>query len=406
MIVVSKRKILVFFITFVFFAGNNIGSLAGINTIIKLLNNILTLYMLYDICFPIIKTKKVEKITSVTGLFLLYLIVYVVITLAVGGEFIFNNITAILKSAIVLVWLDRYVRADMTLLEGPILAAFYIWCFFDTAVTLIYPAGAPFLMDGYILGWKNNKIMYFIIVNLLSAYHYINLESVRKRINFAMVWGTLSIGCIANAILIESSTTAIVVVLIALFVPFRKIISHTPLINEKFVIGFHTVCFILIIFVRELFQEPLNQIMNVLFGKDATFTGRIYIWRMALARIAESPIWGYGKYETQYAVLPSKYEYAWTMAHNQILDLMLRGGIIILALWLGVLFVIMRKNQKTKSVYSKLSTYTMFCLLFFFHTEASTDVITYLIFLCLYLIGQKENNQNELKRKRYEITKE
>ncbi len=406
MIVVSKRKILVFFITFVFFAGNNIGSLAGINTIIKLLNNILTLYMLYDICFPIIKTKKVEKITSVTGLFLLYLIVYVVITLAVGGEFIFNNITAILKSAIVLVWLDRYVRADMTLLEGPILAAFYIWCFFDTAVTLIYPAGAPFLMDGYILGWKNNKIMYFIIVNLLLAYHYINLESVRKRINFAMVWGTLSIGCIANAILIESSTTAIVVVLIALFVPFRKIISHTPLINEKFVIGFHTVCFILIIFVRELFQEPLNQIMNVLFGKDATFTGRIYIWRMALARIAESPIWGYGKYETQYAVLPSKYEYAWTMAHNQILDLMLRGGIIILALWLGVLFVIMRKNQKTKSVYSKLSTYTMFCLLFFFHTEASTDVITYLIFLCLYLIGQKENNQNELKRKRYEITKE
>ena len=100
--------------------------------------------MLYDICFPIIKTKKVEKITSVTGLFLLYLIVYVVITLAVGGEFIFNNITAILKSAIVLVWLDRYVRADMTLLEGPILAAFYIWCFFDTAVTLIYPAGHRF----------------------------------------------------------------------------------------------------------------------------------------------------------------------------------------------------------------------------------------------------------------------
>ena len=45
MIVVSKRKILVFFITFVFFAGNNIGSLAGINTIIKLLNNILTLYI-------------------------------------------------------------------------------------------------------------------------------------------------------------------------------------------------------------------------------------------------------------------------------------------------------------------------------------------------------------------------
>lgn len=117
-------------------------------------------------------------------------------------------------------------------------------------------------------------------------------------------------------------------------------------------------------------------------------------------------LWGYGKYKTQYATLPSHYKYAWTMAHNQILDLMLRGGIIILALWLGVLFIIIRKNQKNKSIYSKLSTYTLFCLLFFFHTEASMDVITYLIFLCLYLIGQKENNKGELKRKRYEVTKE
>lgn len=408
--IVSKRKFLVFFITFVFFAGNNIGSLVGINTIIKLLNNILTLYMLFDICFPIIKTKKIEKITPVTVLFLLYLIVYVVITLAVGGELIFNNITMIIKSAIVLVWLDRYVRADMTLLEGPILAAFYIWCFFDTVITLIYPAGAPFLMNGYILGWKNNKIMYFIITNLLSAYHYINLDGRRKRTNFLIVWGMLSIGCIANAILIESSTTAMVVVLIALFVPLRKIITRTPLVNGKFVLGFHAMCFVLIIFVRELFQEPLDQIMNVLFGKDASFTGRIYIWRAALIQITKSPIWGYGKYETQYAILPSQYgyayEYPWTMAHNQILDLMLRGGIIILALWLGVLFIIIRKNQKNKSIYSKLSTYTLFCSLFFFHTEASMDAITYLIFLCLYLIGQKENNKGELKRKRYEVTKE
>ena len=168
---------------------------------------------------------------------------------------------------------------------------------------------------------------------------------------------------------------------------------------------FHAICFFLIIFVRELFQEPLNQLMNVLFGKDATFTGRIYIWRVALAQIIRSPIWGYGKYGTQYAILPSEYEYAWTMAHNQILDLMLRGGIIILSLWLCVLLVIMRTNRKTKTIYSKISTYTMFCLLFFFHTEASTDVITYFIFLCLYLIGQK-HTPSILKREDYEITKE
>lgn len=406
MIVISKRKSLVFLATFVFFAGNNIAGLVGVNIIIKFLNNILSMYMLYTIMASMITAKKIQKISSITILYLFYLIAYIAITILTGGEFIFNNITAMAKSAILMIWLDQQLNKDPTLIDGPILAAFYIWCSFDTLLTLIYPTGVPFLMGGYILGWKNNKIMYFIIVNLLSAYHYINLKTVQKKINFAIIWGILAIGCVINAVLIESSTTAIVVVLIILFVPLRKFLIHTPLTNEKFVLLFHTACFVLIIFVREWFQEPLNRIMNLLFGKDATFTGRIYIWKIALSQIIMSPIWGYGKYETQYAMLPSGYEYAWTMAHNQILDLMLRGGIIILVLWISVFLIIMRKNYKIKSIYSKLSTYTMFCLLFFFHTEASTDVITYLIFLCLYLIGQKEDYKTELKRNRYEITKE
>lgn len=407
MIVISKKKALVFLITFIFFAGNNIGGLAGINSIIKLLNNILALYMFSDICFPLIKDKKIEKPTLITTLFLLYLTTYITITLITGGEFVFNNVTSMLKSAVLLVWMDRHIKEDIDLLEGPILVAFYTWCIFDTIVTVLYPAGAPFLMNGYVLGWKNNKIMYFVITNLLSAYHYVKLEGTRERINFAIVWGILAIGCIVNSILIESSTTLMVVILIVLFVPLRKVLSITPLVNEKFVMGFHALCFFLIIFVRELFQEPLDKLMNVLFGKDATFTGRIYIWRVALAQIIKSPIWGYGKYGTQYTILPSEYEYeyAWTMAHNQILDLMLRGGIIILSLWLCVLIVIMQTNRKTKTIYSKMSTYTMFCLLFFFHTEASTDVITYFIFLCLYLIGQ-EHTRSILKREDYEITKE
>lgn len=405
MMVISKRRSLVFLITFVFFAGNNIGNLTGINIVIKLLNNILTLYMAYIILVRI-GTQKMLKFTPVTGLFLLYLIVYIIITLLIGEGFVFNNITAMIKSALVLVWLEQQIKSDMTLLEGPILVAFYIWCIFDTLITFIYPAGAPFLMNGYILGWKNNKIMYFIIANLLSAYHYFNLKDGIKKANFSIIWGIFSIVCIVNAIMIESSTTAMVVVLILLFIPFRKILCHTPLINEKFVLIFHVLCFVLIIFIRELFQEPLNQMMNLLFGKDATFTGRIYIWRVALAKIVASPIWGYGKYETQYVKLPSDYEYAWTMAHNQILDLMLRGGIIILVLWIGVLFAIMRQNQNTKSIYSNLSTYTMFGLLFFFHTEASMDVITYLIFLCLYLIGQRESDKREFKRVDYEIAEE
>lgn len=58
MIVISKKKAVVFLITFIFFAGNNIGGLAGINRLINLLNNILALYMLSDICFLLIKTKK------------------------------------------------------------------------------------------------------------------------------------------------------------------------------------------------------------------------------------------------------------------------------------------------------------------------------------------------------------
>lgn len=387
---VSKKRSVVFLVIFIFFAGSNIGGITGLNTILKLTNNVLSLYILSTIIFPVIKTKKLPKLTPITGLFLLFLGVYITITVCVGGELVFNNITTMLKSAILLLWIDQQVRTDMTLLDGPILAAFYIWCSIDTLITLIYPTGVPFLSGGYILGWKNNKIMYFVIANLLAAYHFINLKDIRKKIEFLALWGILAIGCIINSIIIESSTTAMVVFLIILFVPLKKFLTHTCLVNEKFVLIFHSLSFFLIIFVRDMFQEPLDQMMNFFFGKDATFTGRIYIWRMALAQIVKSPLWGYGKYATQYVKLPSGYEYAWTMAHNQVLDLMMRGGIILVILWISVLLFIMKVNKKTKSFFSKMSTYTLFCLLFFFHTEASIDVITYLIFLCLYLIGQKE----------------
>ena len=383
---ISKRRTTIFFVVLVFFAGSNIGSIAGIGIIFKMASNALTLYILYLLANQILRRHAIKKVSLITIFYLLYLGVYIAVTLFIGEESLQESILSMIKSGISLVWLDQQMREDYTVLDGPIMAAFYVWCILDTVITFIYPGGAPFLNGGYILGWKNNKIMYFVILHLLSNYHYIRLRNQKKKINFMILWITMIVGSVLNALLIESSTTAVVIFLLVLFVPLRRLITRMPFTNGKFVLIFHLLCFILLIFVRELFQEPLNEIMQLLFEKDATFTGRIYIWRVAMVMIVESPLIGYGKYPAQIAVLPGGYLYSWTMAHNQILDLMMRGGVIILILWLSTLIASVHTKRR-RSIYSKLSIYTMFCFLFFFHTEASMDALSYLIFLSIYLIG-------------------
>ncbi len=70
--------------------------------------------------------------------------------------------------------------------------------------------------------------------------------------------------------------------------------------------------------------------------KDMTFTGRTEMWDSAIRVIAESPVWGYGFADADW--FRAHMSNRAVGAHNFILNTMVYGGIILLALYFAIIF--------------------------------------------------------------------
>lgn len=386
---IEKRKIYVFCVALVLFSGANVGALPGIGITIKFLSNLILILTALNLLWRILRDKTIPKLSFITYIYIFYICIFVALSFSNGNSTIQGDLIALLKNVFGLIWLDWKVQKDNEYLTGPIMYALIFWCVLDSVLTFIYPTGVPFLYGGFILGWKNNKLVHLFSSNLLLAFKYLKLKKRGANVlKYWILWFLYTVMCIANATIVESSTTSVVILLLFIYLFISKPLEKTILTNGYFVFAFHILCFILLIFVREIFQDPLNQLMQMLFEKDATFTGRIYIWRAALLLIAKSPIIGYGKFIPQAALLPHGGIYMWEMAHNQILECLMEGGIILAILWVGMVYRVLTLNQKRGNAFSKLAIFSMFSFLFFFQTEASLSALSYFVFYIFYVMSQ------------------
>lgn len=389
---VSKRSIYIFFVAFVLFAGSNCQGLFVIGSLVNTFSNVFVLLMLLDLLYLIFRKRALAKYSFVTIIYILYVCLYIGVSLINGSAMIKPMLISLAKSVIGFLWIDNKVKENPETLTGSIMYAFIAWCLIDGILTIVYPGGAPFLYGGYVLGWKNNKIMHLFGANLLLAFKYIKLKrNGYSTVNFWIGWFLFFVLCLLNANIVESSTTMMVITLLFFYLFMSKVIDQTILVNGRFIFFFHVCCFILIIFVRELFQQPLNDLMHILFQKDATFTGRIYIWRAALLLIPKSFFIGYGCYDYQQCTLEAGWIYNWNMAHNQILECMMEGGIVLTALWVFMVYRVMILNYNRNSVYSKMALFSMFSFLFFFHTEAALSMTAFFIFYIFHCLSEYED---------------
>ena len=368
------------------FAGNYAGFIPVLGIALKIINNVTSIYIGMEILQRIKDKDFLYSISPVTGCSILYFILLEIISAFLGREvYLFSTI----KICLVLLWLDSEIYEDKGIMMDAIKNSFWVWCIIDSVFTFLNPDGVFFLVGNeYILGGKNNKIFFFLFAMMLGIYKYFNLSYINEKMKFLVKWLFFSLLCIVNALIIGSSTTLVVVFLMLIYPFIRKILENTIFTKILPVICIHICLFIIIIFVREMFQSELDYIMNLLFGKDATFTGRIYIWRDALLKISQSPIIGYGRYAEQASLLPSGYEYMWTMSHNQILEIMMQGGVILLTVWVIMIVSMVRKIKRHNSKFSKLAVFTIFTVFFFFHTEASTSNLPFFLMMLIYRIAE------------------
>lgn len=392
---IRKESIGIFLIVFSYFAGNYTDFIIGLGLFLKIISNVAFIYMLIDILNNVIKSGNFNRYTGIANGYTLFTIVYIIICMENSNA---QGVFSYIKSIVLILWIDKMINRDKTLLEDPIRLAFYCWCIIDTIFTIMHPQGVHFLVGGeYILGGKNNKLFYIFIAQILSVYKYYKLKVDNKRLRFMIEWFIFTCLCLVNISIIKSSTTLLIIVLLLAFVLFNKIICRSPLCNPFFVCLFHICLFIIIIFVRDIFQNQLDNLMQLLFNKDATFTGRIYIWRSALVEIRNHLWIGLGRYKDIAAVLKSGNIFMWSMSHNQILEILLRGGICLLIVWIGTVGILIKRLWIFRNhLFSKFATYALFSFFFFFQTEASIEKISFFPMLLLYHIANEVSYLEEI----------
>jgi O-antigen ligase len=191
--------------------------------------------------------------------------------------------------------------------------------------------------------------------------------------------GTLLIVCSANkkakgffliiltvCIMIESQTITSYICLIILIVcAFIILLFKSPKILLLDSRVYASILFIINIFFIVLLKT--NAWRLIIFGINTSFNGRISIWSEAVQKINLQPMFGYGVYG--YRLHP--YWYAWTnntngmiYAHNEILQLMLDGGVVLTILFFA-LFMSGLSNMKDITN-PKIKMISNICIIIYF----------------------------------------
>jgi len=151
-------------------------------------------------------------------------------------------------------------------------------------------------------------------------------------------------------------------------------------------------------------QELFSFIIEGVFQKDTTFTGRTILWDSAMRHIFQSPILGYGL-EYLETIGPKLYKYtSYDSSHNLILDVLYQNGIVGFAFLLVIFVAAAKRVDRTLSVkYRTIFTLCAFCYMTMMNFEPFINGDMRLIvsmFVYMYYFNQEkiESRTTNLRR--------
>jgi len=128
----------------------------------------------------------------------------------------------------------------------------------------------------------------------------------------------------------------------------------------------------------EIQNEFIVWFIEDVLGKDLTFTDRARIWLEALAMIVESPWVGYGVRDVEWF----NHHFDVLTAHNFILTMLLKGGVILLTIFIAIVGVAVKSANQNKTPVVNVLQFGCCSLLLMMTMETySMLLIFFLIFL-------------------------
>lgn len=365
----TKREIYIICVLLAYFLPSFF-TVVSMATLFALLSTLVKLFVTF---YYIPKVFLQHKVTWIDILVVLFLFFQVFAAFQsqtlyfnyVGGQFFFLGLYSFLK---------HFLLLDCKTTIKSLFLTFILFLCIQVITQLLFPVGFDSLHPTgdnrlYFLGRKNIATPYIIVG--LGSFYLLN----KKMNEFISLKEIMFIGLFGILSFLTQSSTAIICYIFFIFIRLLGLKENIGKLYSLVSMAAY-VCFSLSIIFS---QSTILSTFTAIFSKNATFSGRINIWQLAI-RIFEENFW-FGRGLNVNFI-------AWTngvivnSAHNTLLDIFARTGI-----FPGVLFIVLLMNLflgkyriESKTLLAMLASFMIYITM----ETSSVGILLLIIVLCVY----------------------
>lgn len=364
-----ENPIFVFLLCIVMFQLPAIINNKILNEIFLILKFLIYIYLLISY-FKYIKKFDFSKIA-------LLAIIYYMIMIAAT---FFNDgmLNSVMRQGIefvfVCIFIDLLLKENINIFFEAVLPFFEIVVFLNLLSVIIFPDGLyaseySYYGSYFLLGYDNQMINYILPAIIISLINYTIYKNKKN------LWRLISIliCSLATELWVWSGMSLLIVCACIIFtiITQTKFVNFTKIHNIIVYMGCYVLLWYGIVIAR--LQEHFEYIIVNILKKPITLSMRTVIWERGIALIKKKPWLGYGKEE--YAKRAIKLGFkenapAGLHMHNRILEILYRGGIPMLLVFILMLTYSGKKLwDMRKSIIAKILCFGIFIYMFGMITE-------------------------------------
>lgn len=366
------------------------------------LDEVLNIWKMISVMLIFFLYLKRGKATKNMILIIIFELWQVLITIFYKG-----NVQTICSYAIIIIALAMLIESvsilNRKMFFSALLFCFEILIYINLITMVVFPNGMYITgttltgeaIQNWFLGFKNIHIVFYLPAILVTLiYSELYGKKIRRNLLICAIIFCTIIG--------KSATSIIGISVLLMLLIFSKLSKKNRVLKFKTLMIVIGVLFLGVIIFRV--QGILSNLFVDVLNKDLTFSNRTKLWDITIEDILKRPLFGHGwqDIEKRHIMYNSS---TIISAHNQILEYLYIGGIVLLLIYLYIIYCIGKQINDNNNL--KISNYIsiiFFVLQVTYLTEVFANPIVYiLIIMPLYQNALCVNEKNKTKKRSKEI---
>lgn len=284
-----------------------------------------------------------------------------------------------MKITSIILLTDLLLKNDCKITLKILKIIFLIIIFINTITIILFPNGlyeTNLYTNNWFLQYDNLHIFIFMPAMLISIisdkleYNKISISTL-----FLLLMITFSVYYCFSA------NTVVAYTLFLIYIIFYKYINKIKVFNSVTYFIVYIVTFLFFSLLQ--LQNSISTFIVNILNKNLTFSGRTALWNTIIYYIKKKPILGYG-IETNKIFTAKMGSIFFTHAHNTIFDILYKGGMVSLCIFMYLILLVIKELNKFKNNnLSKLVSFSLLCCFLMMNFESRQEKIGLWIILCI-----------------------